>query len=36
MYLLISDEYLTALRALPGDQGDLWGHRADRGSVVDL
>lgn len=36
MHLLISDEFLTALRALPGDQGDLWGSRSDRGSVVRL
>ena len=36
MYLLISDEFLEALRALPGDQGDLWGSRSDRGSVVRL
>ena len=36
MYLLISDEFLAALRALPGDHGDLWGSRSDRGSVVRL
>ncbi len=36
MHLLISDEFLMALRAMPGDQGDLWGSRSDRGSVVRL
>jgi molybdopterin/thiamine biosynthesis adenylyltransferase len=36
MHLLISDEFLTALRKLPGEQGDLWGNRSDRGSVVRL
>jgi hypothetical protein len=36
MYLLISDEFLAALRAMPGDEGDLWGSRADHGSVVRL
>jgi molybdopterin/thiamine biosynthesis adenylyltransferase len=36
MHLLISDEFLTALRALPGDRGVLWGSRSDRGSVARL
>src|SRR3954447_12892644 len=36
MFLLISDEFLAALRAQPGDQGDLLGSRSDRGSVVRL
>jgi molybdopterin/thiamine biosynthesis adenylyltransferase len=36
MYLLISDEFLEALRAQSGNRGDLWGSRVDRGSVVRL
>lgn len=36
MYLLISDEFLAGLRKLPGESGDLWGSRADNGSVVRL
>ena len=36
MYLLISDEFLEALGALPGDQGELWGSRTDHGSVARL